>query len=210
MELLYLIGYTSRIVWSLPPFRQYKGKFFNYFLIMAMSDPVASFLIRLGYKNSFSVYAVVAAATLLSVIAVNKNIRFIPSSSFILFTLAAVVFMPLAEVKLLTVAILLVLIYFFIRHIVFFAVRYGYVSIFHILFLIYNASLVFKLVNNVLELQKGSLYFYSTTIFEIVLGILFCIFREDDKRFALSLTEPEIITSPLEAEFITRENESLK
>ncbi|MGE5432771.1 MAG: hypothetical protein ACM3QX_16935 [Syntrophomonadaceae bacterium] len=195
MKVFLIIGYVSRIVWSLPPFRQYKGNFFNYFLIMAMADPVGSFLVWLGYRNSFSVYTVTAAAALLSIIALNKNIRWIPALSFFLFTLAALIFMPLTEVKLIAAAILSALIYYFIRHMIIYAGKYGRVCFFHIIFLIYNLSLVFKLLNVALEFQKGIPYFYATTIFDILLGILFCFFREDDRRFSLKLRKYFIYSS---------------
>lgn len=205
MKLFFIIGYISTIVWSLPPFRQYKGKFFNYFFIMAISDPVGSFLVKLGYRNSFSVYAVVAAAALLSVIALKRNIKRFPAVSFILFTLTAGIFMPLTEVQLMTAATLLVLIYFFISYMIIFVGKYGRVSLFHLIFLIYNLSLVFKLVNIALEIHKGQVYFYCTTIFDIILGMFFCFFREEDEHFALKLKEPAIDNTPLEAEFISRE-----
>lgn len=189
MILLYTISNISSIVWSLPPFRQYKGKFFNYFLILAISDPLGVFLIKLGYRNNYSVYAVAAAATLLSVMALNKNISRMPAMYFILFTMAAGVFMPLVEVKLLIAAILIVLIYYFIRYMIIFVGKHGRVNFFHVLFLVYNVSLTFKLINIALELQKGQLYFYFTTGFEIILGILFCIFREGEKQFAFKLSK---------------------
>lgn len=184
MGLVAVIVYLSRIVWSFPPFRQYKGKFFNYFFIFAIGDPIGVFLIRLGYKNTHPVNAAIAAAALLSVMALNRNLSKTPSISFVLFTLVAGILMPLVEVKLMTAAILMLLVYYFIRYMVIFAGKYGRVSLFHILFLIYNVSLAFKLINIALELKKGQMYFYFTTGFEIILGILFCIFREGDKRFA--------------------------
>lgn len=190
MQLIPIIVYLSHIIWSFPPFRQYKGKFFNYFLIIAMGDPIGTFLIRVGYKNNHPVYALIAAASLLFVLSLIKNISLIPALSFILFTLAAGILMPFAEVNLMTAAILMVLIYYFIRYMIIFIGKHGRVSLFHFLFLLYNASLVFKLVNFTLEIQKGGLYFYSTTIFDIILGILFCIFREENKRFSLHLSKP--------------------
>lgn len=184
-----IIMSLSPIVWAFPPFRQYKGKFFNYFFIITIGDPAVAILINLGYRNSYSLYAVMAAALLLSVIALNKNISRIPALSFVLFSLSAGIFMPLAELKLMTAAIFIILIYNFIRYMIVVAGKYGRVSLFHILFLIYNLSIVFKLVNVALELQKGHLYFLFTTVFDILLGVLFCIFREDDERFAWKLSK---------------------
>ncbi|HEX2867910.1 MAG TPA: hypothetical protein VHO03_12750 [Ignavibacteriales bacterium] len=188
MSLITVIVYLSHIIWSLPPFRQYKGKFFNYFFIFAIGDPIAAFLIRLGCKNTHPLNATIAAAALISVMALNKSLSKTSAISFVLVILAAGIIMPYEEVRLMTASIFMVLIYYFIRYMIFFTGKYGRVSLFHILFLIYNISLALKLINVALDLQKGRVFFYFTTAFEIILGILFCIFREDDKRFSFKLS----------------------
>ncbi|HEX2867909.1 MAG TPA: hypothetical protein VHO03_12745 [Ignavibacteriales bacterium] len=99
--------------------------------------------------------------------------------------------MPYENVDLMTAAILIVLIYFFIRYMIIYVGKHGYVSVFHLLFLVYNFSLVFKLINLILELQKGILYYQFTSLFDVLLGILFCFFSEEDKLFSVKLAGPE-------------------
>ncbi|HEX2963624.1 MAG TPA: hypothetical protein VHO43_17640, partial [Ignavibacteriales bacterium] len=134
-------------------------------------------------------FVLVLFAALISIISINKKIKWklvIPVFVAV-FTLGFSI--PNWDIAYIICIILVLILYYSIRHIAIFAAKNRYVSFFHFLFLIYNASLLIKLINAMLDPFMGAIYFYSTTIFEIILGILFCFFREEDKRFALRLSK---------------------
>lgn len=188
MNVILLIQCTSVIIWSLPPFRQYKGNFFYYFLFVSLCDPTVLVLrskVRLVPSNLYIVLTFFAA--LISVIAIDKKVNW----KLVLPVLAAVLALGLSipnwDISYIQVAILATILYTSIRYIIFFAAKNRYVSLFHFLFLIYNTSLLFKLISAMVDPIMGPVYFYSTCIFDILLGIFFCVLREEDKRFALRL-----------------------
>lgn len=192
MNVVQLIGFVSPVIWALPPFRQYKGNFFYYFLFVALSDPLVLALrghLRMVPSNIYFVLALFGA--LVSIIAIDKKIRWKLVLPALVAVLALGFSIPNWDISYIVVVLLVTILYYSIRHIIVFAAKNSYVSLFHFLFLIYNASLLIKLVNAMVDPRMGAMYFYSTTIFELILGILFCFFREEDKRFSVRLSGPE-------------------
>ncbi|MGE5350778.1 MAG: hypothetical protein ACM3S2_20165 [Ignavibacteriales bacterium] len=190
MNVVLLIGYVSSFIWALPPFRQYKGNFFYYFLFVALSDPLVMALrssLRIVPSNMYFVLTLFSA--FVSIISINKKIKW----EIVLPVLAAVLAfgfsIPNRDISYIMCVLIVLILYYSIRHIAFFAAKKEYVSLFHFLFLIYNASLLIKFINAMVDSYMGAAYFYSTTIFEIILGILFCFFREEDKRLAFNLSK---------------------
>lgn len=210
MNIIGIIQYTSSVVWSLPPFRQNKGNFFYYFLFVAISDPMVLLLrgFRLVPSNVYFVLTVFGS--LVSIISIDKRIRW----SLVLTILAATLALALSlrnwDIAYIILTLLVLILFYSIRYITIFAEKMRYISFFHFLFLLYNTSLLIKLVNAMLDPRRGAIFFYFTTVFDILLGMLFCIFREESKRFAIRLREPASENSPLQDEFISRKNEKVK
>lgn len=190
MNVIQIIKYTSSVIWALPPFRQYKGNFFYYFLFVALSDPIVVLLrshLRMVPSNIYFVITFFAA--LVSIISINKKIKWQLVIPVLIAVLTLGLSIPNWDIAYIVCIILVLILYYSIRHTIVYSGKNRCVSLFHFLFLIYNASLLFKLVNAMMDPIKGATYYFSTTIFEIMLGILFCIFREEDKRFALKLSK---------------------
>lgn len=205
MSAILIIQYVSVIIWSLPPFRQYKGNFFYYFLSFSLCDPlVFVFAPRLRIIPSNIYLVIILFSALISVISKNRKVNWKAAAPVLMALLAIGFSIPNWDISYIEVALLLFILYYSIRYILFFAAKYRYVSLFHFLFLIYNTSLLFKLISAMADPVMGVVYFYSTTIFEILLGILFCILREEDRRFALRLRGAEFMNSPSDEETIAR------
>lgn len=192
MNVIKLIQFVSYTIWALPPFRQYKGKFFYYFLFVAISDPF-SMLIHSYLRPVPSNISFVLAlfGSLVSIISINKRIRWTLVISVLVAVLTLGFSLPNWDIAYILCVLLFLILYYSTRHIAVFALKNRYMSFFHFLFLIYNASLLIKLINAMVDPYMGAVYFYSTTIFELILGILFCFFREEDKRFALKLSKKQ-------------------
>ncbi|MGE5350776.1 MAG: hypothetical protein ACM3P0_01750 [Acidobacteriota bacterium] len=195
MNIGYIIGELAQFVWLFPPFRQYKSNFFYYFLIMALSDPLGMLFRYFHISYPYALYPFTSGVLIIPVIALNKKIRWSVTLPFLAGMLALGLSYRHRNIGLITAANFLVLFFYVIRYVTVFASKYRYISFFHILLLIYNASLVFKLINFVLDYQKGLIYFYFSSAFGIAVAVLFCIFREKDKRFSIKLAGPEEIES---------------
>ncbi|MDH7603895.1 MAG: hypothetical protein QHH13_03260, partial [Melioribacter sp.] len=53
VELSKILFYTSIIVWLFPPIRNYKRKYFLYFVFLAISDPVSLLLRKVGLNSKY-------------------------------------------------------------------------------------------------------------------------------------------------------------
>lgn len=206
MNVALLIGYVSSIIWSFPPFRQYKGNFFYYFLFIGISDPLVLILrSKMRFIPSNIYFVITLFAALISIISLNNKIRWKFVWPVFIGLLCLGFSLPNWDISYIEVALLVSILYYSTRYIIVFAAKNRYLSLFHLLFLIYNASLLIKLINAMVDPLMGAIYFYSTTIFDIMLGILFCIFREEDKRLALRLRWPDLENPQLQEDIIKRE-----
>ncbi|MGE5682849.1 MAG: hypothetical protein ACM34K_18435 [Bacillota bacterium] len=188
MLIAQIIVILSEIVWLFPVLKQYRGRYGYYFLILATGDPLVSIFLKMHLLLPHAFHILVSIASLFAVAAASsRKIKwglFLPLLALSLFAGATLTKVP---ARLITAGIQIIIFLYLICQMVVFAGKHRYVSFFHILILTYQASLIYKMINLVLVFQKGSLYFFSATAFEIVLGILFCIFTEEDNRFALQL-----------------------
>lgn len=192
MNAVLIIQYISMVIWSLPPLRQHKGNFFYYFLFVSLADPLLFVIyprMRLIPSNLYYVFSLLAALT--SIIAVDNKIRWKVVMPVYIAVTALGLSIPNWDISYIIVVLLVIVIYYSIRYIIIFAAKKRYVSLFHFLFLIYNSSLLLKTISAMVDPVMGATYYYSTTIFDIMLGVLFCIFREEDKLFSVKLADPE-------------------
>src|SRR5665647_628075 len=69
-----LIGYSDLAVWLFPPFKQFKGGFFYYFLILAFMDPLVTTGYALFKVNIFYIYAPTSFLLLLSALYYTRSL----------------------------------------------------------------------------------------------------------------------------------------
>jgi hypothetical protein len=74
MYLARIIIYISILIWLIPPFKQLKGGYFLYFLILGYSDPLAIMLLRFRIDVQF-VHIITAFLVTISVLYYNKNLN---------------------------------------------------------------------------------------------------------------------------------------
>src|SRR5674476_584731 len=75
MYLAKIFVYISILIWLLPPFRQLKGGYFLYFLILGYSDPLALFLLKFIKLNINYTHLIVAYLLAISILFYAKNLN---------------------------------------------------------------------------------------------------------------------------------------
>jgi hypothetical protein len=183
-----IIVYISTIVWLVPPIRQYKSYFFGYFLFLASAD-----IVVMGHNRDFSlnpiqVYSIVCGLQLITLLTTKfsekKSLLFITAVS--LSCIVSFMFpWEYAPIHLELVSLLILVMIF--RRTFLFTARTGKINLFHMVFILYQASLFFKFLFALTNLNLGIPYFLATTSFEIFIGIFFIFYREDSSRLIFSL-----------------------
>jgi hypothetical protein len=184
--------YVSIVFYCFPPIRQFGGRYFYYFLILAIEDPVCKLLVPLIHYPQVKVHFAFSFFLLLSIIKPNEFLKYL-----------AVIFVP---VFLFTEGISHFLSITFgnfagirmgigLLHIVIFAAicklaalyikeKMG-VNLFHIMLLLYEATVIIKFIVYVLSSSGGILFFFATLAFEIFMCVFFVIYRDDNPKLII-------------------------
>lgn len=181
-ELYKILFYTSIVVWLIPPFRQYKGKFFFFFLILALMDPVV-----LAYSQTITKASSIQLTTFfvfllfISVLPhelIKKNKSLFIALSVLIIIMA---FFGLNHAQnfvlliLLHSSIFLIILKIFITN----YVQLGKVSLFYLIFIFYELTNILKLLNVLLGFADAIGLFILTTIAQIIFGLFFSVYKED-------------------------------
>lgn len=178
MELIKYITYLSSIVWLLIPIRQYKTRFFLFFLLLGLYDSVFISAYYL-FKVDISVLYLLGSCLLLYAVLFNINVRtkyIITIFIFIICVIVAIYFPTM--IVLLQLMIHLLIFFSFLK---IFTISYSdtrKLSAFFLILLSYEFSLLFKFFIYLTEFEIGMMYFHLTTVFQILIGIFFLFINE--------------------------------
>lgn len=183
-----IIVFISIVFWLLPPLKQYKNRFFLFFVVLALTDPLGIVLGKIFLFIPYLLYnfsGIVAYFVLFDLKKFNKRnvltfviliaLAGLSSNSPSKYTFYFIIFINfLILVKFLKIALI-------------FVVENSLVNIFHMVLILYQTTSILKMLSVVENFSSGIYYFAITNIFQILIAIFFTIFREDDKRLHLDL-----------------------
>lgn len=187
MKLRTLILYASIFIWLLPPLKQFGGRFFYYFIIMAIGDPIAYTLLKL-HCHTIPFYSIME----LLIIAVLWRPKWLPKKIpyFILPMIALYYavdkihyFFGYSIIALEHMAIL----FFIFRIAANDAIDLKKIKMFYILIIFYELSILIKFIFVTAMIDPGVVYFNIASAFELLLGLSFVFVGEDDAELAIAL-----------------------
>jgi hypothetical protein len=178
--------FAELIVWAIPPLKQFKGGYFLFFLVIAVS-PFASvlgfYLIKL---IPFTVYVIASFIMLVILQYYNSGkIKFLIIT--LIFPVSFIIYYnewhyDLISIIILHTSIVIYVIYFLLQ----FLYKTNSLNLYYFVLVIYEASVVLKMITFLTNIQTGKLYFYITSIFELLIGIYFIFFNiENSPQFKL-------------------------
>lgn len=189
MSIPSIILYSSILIWLLPPLKQFRGRFFYYFLVQALSDPIVLllFMFKLPSQPFYFVKALFLILLLGKEInAVKKIWHFFP---FLIIIFALTFNLPYIPLSILNALGHVCLLYLIFRITVTDAINCKHIKIFNMMFFLYELSIVFKYFYLAFT-SAGMIYFIITSAFDIILGVFFTFTRDDSSQFTFSLEKP--------------------
>ena len=179
-----IIVYISTFFWLFPPFRQYNGRYFYYFLILALSDPLAlinySFI---GISHHF-IHSIAGLLLLYSFDSIEYLKKYLLAN--IIFILAFFLFLFLLDNLLYVILTLhLLILYRFIRLSLLNTFNKNELNIFLLVLVFYEISAIVNLIVFISKTNLGVVFYYLTLSFQILVAIFFTIFREDSSLLKL-------------------------
>lgn len=178
MNLLLIITYTSSLVWLLVPIRQYNTRFFLFFLILGLFDPVfiSSYYI---FKLDISILYLIGTVLLLyfALFDFKKKNRLILSLVFLIIS-TVVAFHYKEKIAIVELVIHLIIFFNFLRIILKDYSTNRQLLVFSIFLITYEISLIVKFFMSISQVDLGVFYFHFTSIIQVALGILFLFINE--------------------------------
>lgn len=184
------LTYLSLFFWVLPPLRQYKTSLFIYFLILAISDLFGLLLFHF-LKLDFSYFYIIVSFSSLIALQKNEYLR----KKWILFSGSGLIVISLSFIKfgigihiffltLLHLMIIFRILYLFVMVVA----QKQSISFFYLVLAFYEFTVLLKFFNYLFPLNVDAhTYFYITTIFELLVGVFFTLFREDSPKLVYQL-----------------------
>ncbi len=178
MELLRYIAYASIVIWVLIPIRQLGTRLFLFFLILALLD-LSSFILLYVFKTKAEVIYLIGSTRLLYPVLTDLKYIYRFAVVSILIAAAFIIFYytSISPILFQMVIHLAILIYFLKVLVLYYGLNRK-VLLFHLFLLTYEFSLLLKFFVFWHELNLGLVYFYLTTIFQILIGIFFLFINE--------------------------------
>ena len=192
MEINRIIVYSSIVMWLLPPFRQYRGKYFYFFLVLGL-EGLSTQLFRYLNMDLYKVYDIVNIVVLLTLISVT-SIKKYWYLFFILLTIILLINYT-SDPKLETIGIILghtFIFYIFLKNVAIDYYRNDSLRTSFIILLLYEMTAILKFFFVYRNIHLGLTFFYLTTAFENFIAIFFTIYKvEESPSIKLVLSPPK-------------------
>ena len=177
----------SLVCWLLPPFRQFKGRFFYYFLIMALSDPINIFCLEVIKTPLYSIHS---AAGLLLIISLIFNSDGFRNKTLVIFPLISGFTLGLIYLTnfLYLLLILHIIIFLLLLKIAILPIyQKNIINLFYFVLLFYELSIVLNLTLITGSSNIKIILFFSTLFFQVLIALFFTIFTEKSKFLIISI-----------------------
>ncbi|MEW6004422.1 MAG: hypothetical protein AB1695_03820 [Stygiobacter sp.] len=183
-----LIMYVAIVAWLLPPLKQYKDDLFFYFLVLALTDPIAIIIGKLMHFSPYLFYNFSSVVLLYSL----SNFKNLNKKSISLFFILIIIGYLASQSPSKFTFYYIILINFIILlklmvRTLLFVINSSLINIFHMILILYQTASILKVLSLVENFSSGIYYFALTNIFQILIAIFFTIFNENDKRLFFDL-----------------------
>jgi len=188
MSIASILVYISSFLWILPVLRQYRENYFYFFLVLALADPVN--IISVFVLNIFPNYFIHAIAGLLLFYSISFKVE-----DLLHYWYANIIFIILFLIALFLIENLLFIILFlhflilikFIKIAIVKLHQTGELNWFFLVLILYEISVVTKVLIFISATETGNIYFYLTLVFQYLIAIFFAIFREGSSLLRIRL-----------------------
>ncbi|MCX6169142.1 MAG: hypothetical protein NTX65_07380 [Ignavibacteriales bacterium] len=179
-----VLFFTSIIVWLLPPFKQFKGKYFLYFLILAFMDPINLlffFVLKSPLQSQISI--LLDYCLLLSLIEkklLRKYWIWVLLITPALFS-PTILHLKGNEITLVRILLEVGITLIILKNLITNYVSTGRLSLFLVVFLSFEFTNIAKFSNLLFGFADAFAFYILTTIVQIIFGLFFSVYTESDK-----------------------------
>ena len=181
--------YLSTVLWLIVLIRQFRQKYFYYFLFLIAGGLLTVIIRTYSISNTNSIY--VFAAFLRVVVIQDRNISK-TTKTLLIISFLFICYLEFTGLyykqEFLLICILHFLIFFkFIQTFILRLVKEKVISLFLLCLFFYELTLITKYFALITDLRLGQIYLNLTTSFEILFALFFCIFKQDSQKILIKL-----------------------
>ena len=192
LKMFNLILYTSIFLWLLPPIRQYHGKYFYYFLILALTDPIVYLLKSFGiYSNFIMLFSVLLLVISVSNIKYTKRFNII--TTLILFLVSFGMSYFNSNFQIIMAIFAKATILFLILKVVLIEVfELKLLNIYYFGIILLEITYITRFIAVLTDINTGLAFYLITQIFQFLIAIFYILFREDSKLVRFKLADYKV------------------
>jgi len=186
LVIYFIIGYA---IWIIVPIRQFGQKYFLFFLTLLTGD-ILTLITREAFHSRSNIFYLIFGILCFISVQEKRNSRIIKIIVMLLSAASIIIeYKSLGyKYEFILISICNLLLFFkFLKHfIINFSVERKF-NIFFACLVFYEILAVTKLLNIVSSLVNAAVYFDTATFVQMVIGIFFCIYKQDDKKMQVSM-----------------------
>jgi hypothetical protein len=179
-----IVYYISIFIWLFPPFRNYKTKYFYFFLVLALADPVTLFANIVFNINPARIFILAATFQFISVLQFNSSnipVKYV-KIFLVLFSLVSFIFLDVNLLWIMTALLLYLVLIIILRDFILDIKSGEQINFFFFVLSLYILSVSLKMVSYIASIDLGPVYFNLTTAFQILIGIYFTFFNINNSK----------------------------
>ena len=187
----YIITHISTFIWIIIPFRQRHEKYFMYFLFNAISDPL-TLLLRIVFHSGSNIFYIAYPILILAALRSRKTWK----KYWVFYIIGSIIFSIIIEKYFnFTTEIIIdtifhsMILYIFLKAFVLKVIKTQKLNIFIFLLIFTELLIITKDISLLTGFTNGYVYFYLTNGLQLLIGIFFYIFKENDRRIEFQFSK---------------------
>ncbi len=180
-EIVQFLVLASVVIWVLPPIRQYKNFMFDFFLVLAVIDPI-TLIYGLTTRKSLPLWVFTLFIFLLIISVTNEEYLKKLKYFLIILPLFLVSLIPFLQTNHYHFIIILensVLLFIFLKWLIAEFVENKKLKFFYLMLIFYIITVILKYFNLLIGFTDASSFFIIASITQIFFGLYFSVVRED-------------------------------
>lgn len=187
-----LYEYFSTLLWFIIPFRQFRQKYFSYFFLIIAGGLITDILMGfdISHTNSIYVFAVFFRVVFIQDKDISKAVKILFIISFIIICYLEFIGLDYKREFLIICTFHFLLFIKFLQAFIIQLVKEREISLFLLCLFFYELTLITKYFAIITDLKLGTVYFITTTVFEMLFAVFFCIFKQDSRKILIKINTP--------------------
>ena len=173
------------LIWLAPPIKQYKTQYFYFFLILAITDPILSYLYFIFGLYPLRFYPIMTFLLIISLINVKKKFLWI-AASVVLLILTYIYQNDQTKLYIFCIILFSFVLFQIINKLLQMVIQQRVLNLFLSMLLFYTLINELKLVAIVIDDYQGAMSYYLATFTQLFFGISFSFVTINTKNFPIS------------------------